>query len=209
MDFEDQLKRIVQKLENLKEKDKSFLCFGAYKHQYKLNPKLSEEEVLKFESDNKVRLPEQYRDFLKTIGNGGAGPYYGLEKLENGLYIDLDYKEENAKIALSKPFPFTEPWNLIAKSFEKELSDEEYNKLQNEYFDDKWINGLLRLSNYGCGIFMNLVVTGKERGHIWVDNRCNDGGLCPDPYFEQKGRTTFLDWYELWLDSELKKLISS
>lgn len=207
MDFTDQLERIFQKLKDLKKLDKDFLCFGAYKHRYKLNPKLSESEIAQFEEDHNITLPEEYKAFLLHIGNGGAGPYYGLEKLENGLYIDLDYKNENEKIKLSEPFPFTKPWNLIAESFEKDISDEAYTELENEYFDDKWINGLLRVSNYGCGIFMNLVVTGEEYGNIWVDNRCNDGGLCPDPFFDQEGRTTFLDWYELWLDKELKKLI--
>jgi hypothetical protein len=52
---------------------------------------------------------------------------------------------------------------------------------------------------------MNLMVNGNEYGHIWFDDRCNDQGIYPDPYFEVKERLTFLDWYEIWLDRSVKE----
>ena len=76
---------------------------------------------------------------------------------------------------------------------------------ERKYFSDKWLQGLLRICNYGCGLSLNLVVNGSEYGHIWVDDRGNDGGLYPDNHFGQTGRTKFLDWYELWLDQSLEE----
>jgi len=53
---------------------------------------------------------------------------------------------------------------------------------------------------------MNLVVNGTEYGNIWVDDRCNDAGIYPDQHFGNKGRITFLAWYEAWLDKSLNEI---
>jgi hypothetical protein len=97
----------------------------------------------------------------------------------------------------------TEAWNL---KFE-DMQEEQYHQIKDEeYFDDKWTNGLLRISNFGCGVSMNLVANGSEYGNIWVDDRCNDGGIYPDQYFGNKGRIKFLPWYEAWLDKSLNEI---
>ena len=41
--------------------------------------------------------------FLLHIGSGGAGPYYGLEKPEDGVYAVIGY--DNELNAISDPFP--------------------------------------------------------------------------------------------------------
>jgi hypothetical protein len=38
-------------------------------------------ELAAFESTNRIGLPNDYRQFLAMIGNGGAGPFYGLARL--------------------------------------------------------------------------------------------------------------------------------
>lgn len=170
-----------------------------------LNAVMTEQSLGEFELEHHIKLPEGYRDFLKYMGNGGAGPYYGLEPLGNGLFMDLDYKDRSGKINPSLEFGFTDAWNLPISKYEDTITDEEYElliqKREQEYFDPKWTNGLLRICNFGCGVSINLVVNGPEYGHIWVDDRCNDGGVYPDHYFGNKERLGFLDWYELWLDS--------
>lgn len=69
-------KRILKLLEQAKAKDPDLVRFGAYSHKYKLSPPASEETIQKFEEQEGIRLPEEYRDFLLFVGNGGAGPYY-------------------------------------------------------------------------------------------------------------------------------------
>ena len=134
-----------------------------------------------------------------------AGPYYGLEPLENCLFADLDYKREIDLLDPSKPFSLVEPWNEDFDSIDFE-NEEEYQKFEEQYFDNKWINGLVRICNFGCGVSLNLVVNGAEYGNIWVDDRCNDGGIYPDPYFKKVGRIDFICWYEHWLDESINKL---
>jgi len=50
-----------------------------------LNPPLPVEEVDAFEQRNGIRLPEDYRAFITMLGNGGPGPYKGLEPLDPRL----------------------------------------------------------------------------------------------------------------------------
>ena len=197
----DKINRIIKKISQLKNIDTNFEVFGSKRHKYEFNKTLSEKEIIKFENENGILLPKGYKMFLNMIGNGGAGPYYGLEPLENGKYSDLDYKNKDDLIDLSKSFLHTEHWNIDLG----EYNGKEYEKKETEYFDNKWINGLLKISNFGCGISLCLVVNGKEYGNIWVDDRCNDQGLYPAPYFKSKTKLSFLDWYELWLDIEIKK----
>jgi len=193
--IQNQINSIKEKLTQLKNLDKNLSSFGVQKHKYELNPVLSENEITVFESTYGITLPLGYRAFLKQVGNGGAGPYYGLESLEDGRYADLDYREDNF-VDVSKPFLLLDYWNPI-----QEMETEEaYNAFQSEYLDNKWVNGLLRLSNFGCGVSINLVVNGKEYGNIWVDDRGNDAGIYPDPYLSQNSRIDFLGWYEVWLD---------
>ncbi|XZF15631.1 SMI1/KNR4 family protein [Chitinophagaceae bacterium MMS25-I14] len=203
MKFEAQINRIKDKLDKLRNADHDFEIFGSETHEYKLKPSKTEQELEKFETENQITLPEEYREFLLYVGNGGAGPYYGLEPLEDGRETDLDFKNGKDLIELSKPFPFTEHWNV---EFE-EMNDENYEEIEQQkvekYYDNKFVNGLLRISNFGCGVRMNVVVNGQEKGNIWVDDRVNENGLFPDPYFDATGKITFLDWYELWLDKSL------
>ena len=198
-----QIESIKQKLFELKKKDIKLSVFGAQKHKYKLYTPKKEIEIKNFEENYNLKLPPGYRDFLLQIGNGGAGPYFGLEPLESSLFVDLDYGEESGLIDPTKAFPLNEKWNL---NFEN-LEDEKYFEIKDEeYFDNKWVNGLLRVSNFGCGVSINLVVNGVEYGNIWIDDRCNDGGIYPDKSINSENRLNFLNWYEQWLDKSLSEI---
>ncbi|MEN7551515.1 SMI1/KNR4 family protein [Rapidithrix thailandica] len=201
----EQLEQIQQKIEELQKLDANLYIFGAHKHKYQFNPCLTEKEIQTFEEENSIQLPSGYREFLLHIGNGGAGPYYGLEPLENGRFSDLDYKDPGQLIDLSRPFPHTAAWNM---DFET-LPEEEENGFFEKYYDDEWAKGLLRISNYGCGTTMNLVVNGSEYGNIWVDDRCNEQGIYPDPFFDSENRLSFLQWYEHWLDESIKEVMEN
>lgn len=194
----DQLARIKTKLKELKRVDKGYSVFGAEKHRYKLNRRLEEKTLVNFEKKFKIKLPQGYRSFLKELGNGGAGPYYGLEPLENGRYAGLHYKDCEDLINPSLPFFHTEAWNFPEDEFTEANEP--------EYFNNKWVNGMLRVSDYGCGMSLNIVVTGAEYGNIWVDSRVNDAGVFPDPFFKPTGRVDFLEWYELWLELSLAEV---
>src|SRR5579884_2697565 len=74
--------RLHAKVAELRRQDTQFRVFGASAHHYLLNPCLSERQVQEAETHYGIALPEDYRQFLLLMGNGGAGPDYGLFPLE-------------------------------------------------------------------------------------------------------------------------------
>src|SRR5437016_4283502 len=79
------LGRVKEKLDRLRQKDAAFQVFGADQHEYRLNPCLTEAQIQKFERAYEITLPPDYRAFLMEVGNGGAGPYYGIVPLEDSV----------------------------------------------------------------------------------------------------------------------------
>jgi hypothetical protein len=212
--MENQIERIKNKLANLKQLDSDKMLFGASTHKYLLNSTLADNEIHDFELRHTIQLPQDYILFLTKIGNGGAGPFYGLEPLKNGLFNDLDYPDTEDLLNPSKPFPYIEPWNItfthtIAEHGDQEEFDKEFEEFSNQYFDSNIINGALNICNFGCAVTILLVVNGPERGFIWTDDRASDKGIYPYKKNGKSNKISFLDWYECWLDdsiSEIKNL---
>lgn len=206
----EKLNSIKHKINLLKKLDRNYTLFGAQKHQYKINQPISKEYIERFEATHNIKLPQDYIDFLTIIGNGGAGPYYGLEPIQNSLYNDLDFKRRPL-LDPGKPFLFTEPWNLEFQPTVDEDENEEQYEIERLEFDERYYdieirNGVLAISNFGCAISLNLVVNGADYGYVWTDDRANDQGIYPSKEFGNKNKLTFLDWYELWLDNSLKEI---
>lgn len=201
---QDALERINTKIVKLKTLDTNKSLFGAESHNYELQAPLSDATINQFEKSHQITLPPAYRLFLQQIGNGGTGPYYGLESLEDGVFTSLDYKEAKYGLQnLSEPFPHTDEWNSPGDV--NNMSEEAYQIWEEACFQDDITNGFLRIANFGCGVSINLVVNGEAYGEIWVDDRCNSNGIYPDFYFGNESRLDFLAWYELWLDISIKE----
>ncbi|ENV18064.1 SMI1/KNR4 family protein [Acinetobacter guillouiae] len=201
----EQLQKIQQKLEQLKALDIHCTLFGANRHQYRLNPCLSLDVIEQFESSYQIQLPKDYVAFLTQLGNGGAGPYYGIEPFEKVLFTDLDYPNNDNLLHPNLAFPHTQPWNEFFEPTCDEEDEEEYERQYSEFHQHQ-MDGVLAICNYGCGVSLNLVVNGAECGHIWIDDRANDGGIYPSHEFGNTDRIPFLDWYELWLDLSLEEI---
>jgi hypothetical protein len=74
-------KRIADKIELLKAADPQCLWFGVDTHRYRLGPRLSPTDAKSIGDRYGVTLPEDYAVFVTEVGNGGAGPGYGLQRL--------------------------------------------------------------------------------------------------------------------------------
>lgn len=124
-------------LRRLSERDRDFRTFGSDHHRYEVGPVLTEEELSCFEANHGIFLPADYRCFLSTVGNGGAGPFYGM--------APLDAFGRN----LSKPFPLTEAADDLPDATIDELG------------------GILEFCEQGCGTYSYLVVCGPAYGTVW------------------------------------------
>lgn len=201
----EQLERIRTKLEQLKILDLDYSLFGSNIHQYHLNPILTGQTIQQFESLYNVTLPKEYVDFLMHVGNGGAGPFLGLEPFEKILFVDLDRPSSASLLNPDLPFLHTQPWNEV---FNATCDEEDEQEFERQYFEfhQHQMDGVIAISNYGCGISLNLVVNGQEYGYIWTDDRANEGGIYPSRELGNSDKLTFLDWYELWLDSSFAEM---
>lgn len=74
------IERLLAKLDRLRHADPEFLVTGASSHWYRFGPTLTPTWLAWLEAKYGIDLPDQYRQFLLTVGNGGAGPNYGLQR---------------------------------------------------------------------------------------------------------------------------------
>lgn len=142
-DLPSSIQQIRELVQRLAVADASLRVFGADMHRYRLGPCLSEEAVAAFESAHRIELPADYREFLLRVGNGGAGPFYGLRPL------DAQGRD------LARPFPF-EATADMSEPVERP--------------EDDWgvrAPGIIEICHQGCTYYNFLVVSGPSRGTVW------------------------------------------
>ena len=187
-------------------REPQYRIFGSGQHRYKFNPRLTFNEIEKFEKTNEIKLPSEYKEFITQIGNGGCGPIYGLFPISMWNF-ELDICESDF---LHKEFPYTKSWKATKNFIEQGdyFDTPEFQEWEEENFSNKHITGSMRICHYGCAIYYLLIVSGKEAGNIWVDDRANDGGIYPALSRRTSERQTFFQWYDEWLTESIDKLIN-
>ncbi len=205
---------VLDLLAGLKRTDRQFKNFGAIAHQYELHQPLSESALVEFESKHEVALPEDYRYFIARIGNGGAGPYYGLFPLgyQDSLRSYCTWDEGDLVGNLSAEFPHEHKWNLpdsfwdsmpdpgpeVSEEDEDRMMEEWDQKLEAHYWNPTIMNGAIPICHLGCAMRHWLVIHGSQRGFVWVDDRADDNGISPLRDGNDQPMT-FADWYMSWL----------
>ncbi len=156
---EEQLKRIKNKLKEARSVDSSLKVFGAGSHKYQTKPPISYSEIGLFESKYQLKIPLSYKEFLLMIGNGGAGPYYGLYPLGYGL--DELTEKAGETLGLSarvSPGTTDEEWRNLTQRIndDEDMSDEEFDQEVSKLY-----SGILPIGTQGCTYLHALVVTGE------------------------------------------------
>jgi hypothetical protein len=207
----DKFDQLIQDLERLSTSEVTVGVFGEEAHSYQLNAPLTEDEVSEFETEHNACLPGDYRQFLIRIGNGGAGPYYGLFKLGE-MDADFDCGPWGDFIGiLHAPFPHASAWNDLASKPEyqgpgdEERFDPLVEAFDERYYETRQVNGAIPICHLGCARRHWLVIAGPEAGNVWCDDRADCQGLHP-LQTDGHGRVTFFQWYRNWLDEALFKL---
>src|SRR6266566_2542793 len=152
---------------------------NAHSQDRVLNAPISECAVQEFEQAHGIQLPDGYREFLMRVGNGGDGPpCYGLGPL--GL-PSHDMRPEEARRwtelrDIQRSFPFTRYW----------IWDEGQTTDEGRIEEVKY--GSIYIGNDGCGAYWHLIITGPERGNVWMIAFEGIQPACP--------KRDFLTWYE-------------
>src|SRR5262245_24779674 len=135
-----------------------------------MNSTIAEQQLSAFESRHRIVLPTGYRRFLLEVGNGGAGPGYGLEPLDTEATLDF----------VAEQFPLDKLWIWDAEDLQPD-----------PLRIDACRHGWIKIGTEGCGLDWVLIVSGSQRGNVWS---IDDQGAQPCA----PGRS-FLSWYLLWL----------
>jgi hypothetical protein len=208
--MKEKIKQLLTDLKRIQLQSNPPRVFGADAHGFIANPPLTEDDVAVFEAAYGVALPEEYRLFLLLVGNGGAGPYYGMFRLgevDDGFGF-ASWGAGSLMGEIAKPFPHTSPWNdLDSAPNDEDNGDEDYERacerFEERYFNSVLMNGAIPICHLGCAQRLWLVVTGPEAGNVWRDDRADRGGIYPLTA-SGKERVTFYHWYRDWLDMALK-----
>jgi len=206
-DFVTMARELLSRLER---EDPNRKIFGAASHRYQLNPAIDVEALARREQELGITLPSPYRAFLTELGNGGAGPSYGVFPFEGG-----DSEDYTKYGNLAQPYAYTRahnPTGLIDDGEDEDDDDDDDDENDEdpkqrywEAFDDR---GALYICHHGCGSRSMLIVSGPARGQVWSDNVADDGGYSPK--LDAHGSVcTFASWYLAWLEQSLAKLTSS
>lgn len=153
MSPDDLVARIRAGIDTLISRDPELRVFGAGSHRYRFRPPISEAELAALEAAGGYRLPDDYRAFVTTIGNGGAGPSYGVMPFHG-----RDSEDYTRYDQLGTPFAYVEPWNpswLLGGADEDE--DEDHDDTQSDPQHQYWAafstTGFLHVCHHGCFAF--------------------------------------------------------
>lgn len=204
---------LKSKLETLREREKERGQADEQAHEmatdedpYALRPPLDPVAAAALESEHNITLPDDFKAFLMTLGDGGAGPsYYDCFSLEQAF-------AESRKTIYGFDEPFEPP----------ESTDD---------MVDEAAPGMLLVGYEGCSYYTGLVLTGPEAGSIWSYVEVRPGWIpLPDPSEPLLGadrkpyvwnddygawynalllpsnrhlRMSYTRWYEQWIDNLL------
>lgn len=206
---------ILRRLAELDRRDRRRRLFGASSHDYRINQRLPAATIEAFEGRHGISLPDDYRSFLTEIGDGGAGPGYGV--LPFGRDDDGRAWDDGGLVGdLGRPFPHATAWNLPDSfwagrpDWSPDTPVEEQDRLmaawdrevERHYWNPALMNGAIPICHRGCAERQWLVIHGEQRGSVWDDLRADEAGLAP-ALGDSGEPLTFAGWYTAWLDASL------
>jgi len=167
---------------NLAAHDRNENVFGAFMHHYRMNPVLTEEKIVELEKQYNFTMPREYRQYLKTVANGGVGPFYGMYSFENSLIAlnsgsreegtFVNYLEQNPD-HFSKAFPVSEQQIIDYLNHRIHHPGEQGIPIR----IDRQAGGYLFLAEYGCGGYYIMPLNGPVPGQIWYLQKPNANKL--------------------------------
>lgn len=163
--------------------DMDYSLFGSHRHAHLFRPPLPMEDLDTWEDLMELQLPQDYRTYLTCLGNGGAGPSYGLKPFQCPLY---DWLREPAVFSDDQSERFNElaqKWcedsnsdtDLLYEEYcartpehqqmsYSEWDEKQYRFIKNTVMHPLFKSGQLFIANQGCSQDILLLLNGTHRG---------------------------------------------
>ena len=178
-DINSKLDRILTKSNWLSNNCGKLAGILASSDDYELNQSLDTKTVETFEKTH-GKLPDDYKAVLLAYG-WNKFPFYGVR----------DFIIKPLNLNYTHPIGPNDP-----------LSKTSHAKAPVWYRKDP-ANALL-VSDFGCGIYYCVLLTGPEAGNMWCLDVANTGEAHPIfPLNAEIERVKTVDWLEYWLDLEI------
>ena len=163
------------RIDRLASLDRRLVAFGAKEHRYEFRSPLGEDEILDVERDLACRLPLELRTLYSTLGDGGAGPDYGI-----------------VHAAALDPIEPTQAFAGVDVLRGQYATNED----PPGYFEvpEGALSGLLGIGQEGCGHRTCIVTSGTTVGsivHVSADGCVGDGA------------PSLIAHYQGWLDETI------
>ncbi len=193
-------------LEQARRMDLKLEINGVSEHQYKLNPPVDLKFVHAIEKKYHFQFPEDYVQFITEVGDGGAGPGYGL----------FSFKFYNAEAKSARDVKLRDVY-LHGLSRDPHLlplepdflddfcvAKDEYQQNPEKYLRATGYNkdtyvpyGFFHLGTYGCGRDYGVITFGERRGQIVIHDLEGAFELEADNF-----QAFYQDWLAFLLDTE-------
>lgn len=171
------------------------LCriFGADKHQYQFAPPASPEEVQAMQQRLGVTFPEDYVTYLTRLGNGGAGPQYGLYSLEQLALWNEHLPDPVSRETWLDSRLTPGRWMQAVRKFNA-LAEEDADAVFH-----RMTHGALIIGTQGCTVDTLLLCSGEDAGKIvYIDWN----------FLEEKPPHFTGMYFAEWLEGYFRKVIA-
>lgn len=210
-------KEILEILAKAQRIDAEYELFGASKHGYRLNDPIKIDFVHQAEEKYGFILPEDYVQFITQVGDGGAGPDYGIypfvDFLTKADNLSTESWKESYRQSLSKLLTL-HPMQAGEVEEYAIVTREGYEKNPGKYFiheieEDNLGNteGFFVLGTHGCQWDFGLILSGERRGQVFDTDNEGGYGFVADSFdvFYQSWLDRLADEKRLWEELEARR----
>ncbi|MDG5493237.1 SMI1/KNR4 family protein [Psychroserpens sp. SPM9] len=160
-----------------------------------LNP-YSKKRVNQFEKDFKIKLPDDFKNFITKCSKGILNNKPGLSNIMDK--IDLGYYRKKSN-KLNPSLEFTHTKRIYSGSENQEIDkyypyETIYVNDHLDYFHNGFNNGVIFIKNAGCLTEYFIVINGDEVGNIWCDNNSSNSEILP--IFDEKTNKSRINFTE-------------
>ncbi|NQF15709.1 SMI1/KNR4 family protein [Brevibacillus sp. HB1.3] len=170
---------------------------------YVLNERLTLEQIEQFESSAHIVLPQDYKDFLLYIGNGGKhAKQFPLSLSHAKGCLEESLRKTVGLEYMSLPFSL----DKCNRCFDDDLDETEDDTITDDDvgYDQmitEALHGTITVHNDGCGYFIVMIVSGELAGKLYYIDTCNGQGT-------RFVSDSFAAYYLKWLNQQMTRRLA-